>query len=108
MKSENNKSRKTNVRRGWRNKRKADESFPRVWRPKKKVDESLQREITDLHFTVSSAFDKIEDTIYDAQDAVGYSNLDQPTKTELLKKFQTVWRSLREIVNVIGDKGLVR
>jgi len=65
-------------------------------------------EITDLYAKVAGNFDACESLIYDAQDAIGYSNLKQSNKTALIKKFQLLWGVMNEIVNDIGRLGKVR
>ena len=75
----------------------------------KKIDKQrYYREITNLHYTVATKFDECESRIFDAQDAVGYSNLARATKTRLLKKFQDVWADMKEIVDTIGRCGKVK
>ena len=66
------------------------------------------KEITDLHGLVATKFDECESRIFDAQDAVGCSNLSRATKTKLLKAFQNVWADMNEIVNTIGRVGKVK
>ena len=78
-------------------------------KPTKAADkEKYYREITGLHYVVATKFDECEQRIFDAQDAVGYSNLAQVTKTKLLKKFQDVWADMKEIVDIIGRAGKVK
>ncbi len=75
----------------------------------KKADKAkYYKEITDLHGLVTSKFDECESRIFDAQDAVGYSNLARTTKTKILKKFQEVWAGMNEIVDTIGRCGKVK
>ena len=75
----------------------------------KKIDkQQYYREINNLHYTVATKFDECESRIFDAQDAVGYSNLARTTKTKLLKKFQDVWADMKEIVDTIGRCGKVK
>ena len=75
----------------------------------KKIDkERYYKELSDLYYIVSTGFDKSEDTIFDAQDAVGYSNLKRATKTKLLKMFQGIWSNMQEIVDTIGRCGKVK
>ena len=75
----------------------------------KKIDKQQDyREINNLHYTVATKFDECESRIFDAQDAVGYSNLARATKTRLLKKFQDVWADMKEIVDIIGRAGKVK
>jgi hypothetical protein len=75
----------------------------------KKADkQQYYKEINDLHYTVATKFDECEQRIFDAQDAVGYSNLTRATKTKLLKKFQDVWADMKEIVDTIGRCGKVK
>ena len=75
----------------------------------KKIDKQrYYREINNLHYTVATKFDECESRIFDAQDAVGYSNLARATKTRLLKKFQDVWADMKEIVDTIGRCGKVK
>ena len=66
------------------------------------------KEINALYEKVVAEFGKCEESIWNAQDAVGYSNLKQSTKTALLKNFQTIWQNINEIVDVIGKKGKVK
>ena len=74
-----------------------------------KTDKTLYyKEITNLHGLVSRKFDECESKIFDAQDAVGYSNLARTTKTKLLKMFQNVWADMNEIVDTIGRVGKVK
>lgn len=75
---------------------------------RKSTRKTTPKEITDLYEKVATCFDGCEKNIYDAQDAVGYSNLKQTTKTALLKKFQLVWKLMNEIVDDIGKLGKVR
>ena len=75
----------------------------------KKADKALYyKEITNLHGLVATKFDECEKRIFDAQDAVGYSNLARATKTKLLKMFQNVWADMNEIVDTIGRVGKVK
>lgn len=74
-----------------------------------KIDkEKYYKEINDLHYVVATNFDKCEEAIFGAQDAVGYSNLSRATKTKLLKMFQGIWADMREIVDTIGRCGKVK
>lgn len=74
-----------------------------------KIDKAkYYKELNDLHYVVANNFDKCEDVIFEAQDAVGYSNLSRATKTKLLKKFQDIWADMREIVDTIGKCGKVK
>lgn len=66
------------------------------------------KEINALYEKVVAEFGKCEEAIWNAQDAVGYSNLKQPTKTALLKNFQAIWHNINEIVNVIGKRGKMK
>ena len=78
-------------------------------KPSNKIDrQQYYKEITDLHGIVASKFDECESKIFDAQDAVGYSNLSRATKTKLLKIFQNVWADMNEIVDTIGRVGKVK
>lgn len=78
-------------------------------KPTKKIDkERYYKALNDLYYIVSTGFDKCEDTIFDAQDAVGYSNLKRATKTKLLKMFQGIWSNMQEIVDTIGRCGKVK
>ena len=70
--------------------------------------EKYYREIAELYNTVATKFDECEESIFAAQDAVGYSNLARATKTRILKKFQEVWTGMNEIVDTIGRVGKVR
>ena len=74
-----------------------------------KIDKvKYYKELNDLHFVVATNFDKCENAIFEAQDAVGYSSLSKATKTNLLKKFQGIWADMREIVDTIGRCGKVK
>lgn len=74
-----------------------------------KIDKAkYYKELNDLHYVVATNFDKCEDAIFEAQDAVGYSNLNRATKTKLLKLFQGIWADMREIVDTIGRCGKVK
>ena len=74
-----------------------------------KADKALYyKEITNLHGLVAAKFDECEERIFDAQDAVGYSNLARTTKTKILKLFQNVWADMNEIVDTIGRAGKVK
>ena len=74
-----------------------------------KTDKALYyKELTNLHALVATKFDECEKRIFDAQDAVGFSELPQTTKTKLLKLFQNVWADMNEIVNTIGRVGKVK
>lgn len=75
---------------------------------KKSDRQQYYREINNLHYIVATKFDECEQRIFDAQDAVGYSNLARTTKTKLLKKFQDVWADMKEIVDTIGRCGKVK
>lgn len=75
---------------------------------KKTDNERYYKEINDLHYVVATNFDKCEKAIFDAQDAVGYSNLKRTTKIKLLKKFQEIWSDMREVVDTIGRCGKVK
>ena len=75
---------------------------------KKSDKQKYYKEINDLHYIVATKFDECEERIFDAQDAVGYSNLARTTKTKLLKKFQDVWADMKEIVDTIGRCGKVK
>ena len=66
------------------------------------------KEINALYEKVVAEFGKCEEAIWNAQDAVGYSNLKQPMKTALLKNFQTIWQNINEIVDVIGKRGKLK
>ena len=78
-------------------------------KPTKKIDkERYYKEINDLHYVVAINFDKCEKAIFDAQDAVGYSNIKRATKTKLLKMFQEIWSDMHEIVHTIGRCGMVK
>ena len=78
-------------------------------KPTKKIDkERYYKELNDLYYVVVTSFDKCEDTIFDAQDAVGYSNLKRATKTKLLQMFQEIWSNMQEIVDTIGRCGKVK
>lgn len=66
------------------------------------------KELNDLYEKVVAEFGKCEKAIWNAQDAVGYSSLKQPTKTALLKNFQAIWHNINEIVNVIGKRGKMK
>ena len=71
-------------------------------------DTDSNKEINALYEKVVAEFGKCEESIWNAQDAVGYSNLKQPTKTALLKNFQAIWHNINEIVNVIGKRGKLK
>ena len=70
--------------------------------------EKYYREIAELYNTVATKFDECEESIFAAQDAVGYSNLARATKTKLVKKFQAVWADMQEIVDTLGRCGKVK
>ena len=78
-------------------------------KPSKKIDkQQYYSEINKLHYIVSTKFDECESRIFDAQDAVGFSNMPQATKTKWLKMFQNVWADMNDIVNTIGRAGKVK